>query len=210
MPGTGAVFSSDGSQTNSRTLVPSAAAARATSARPESVASISAPACLRMKAASSGLSMKLIGTSTAPSRASAKRKPAKAWRIARQDGDPRTFADAARGKAGGQAIAQRSEFRVAPGGVAADDGGLVGKALGAAMQQIRQRLAAKRGVHVISPQCFYAVDYAQVIRPSARRLPWPRIAVRRTASRSLSSGRPLRAGPVGSPDVAIFVTFPLT
>ena len=74
MPGAGAVFSSDGSQTNSRTLVPSAAAARATSARPVSVASISAPACLRMKAASSGLSMKLIGTSTAPSRASANRK----------------------------------------------------------------------------------------------------------------------------------------
>ena len=66
------------------------------------------------------------------------------------------------------------EFRVAPGGVAADDRGLVGKALGAAMQQIRQRLAAKRGVHVIPPQCFYGVDYAQVIRPSAGRLPWPR------------------------------------
>ena len=67
--------------------------------------------------------------------------------VARQDGDPGTLTNAARGKARGQAIAQRREFRVAPGGVAADDGGLVGKALGAAMQQIRQRLAAKRGVH---------------------------------------------------------------
>jgi hypothetical protein len=29
------------------------------------------------------------------------------------------------------------------------------------VQQIPQRLAAKRGVHVIPPQCFYAVDYAE-------------------------------------------------
>ena len=116
--------------------------------------------------------------------------------IARQDGDPRAFADAAGGKARGQAVAQRSEFRVAPGGVAADDGGLVGKALGAAMQQIRQRLAAKRGVHVISPQCFYAVDYAQdyaKCRPIAM------------AAHSRSKN-----GVASLAYVAAFVTFPLT
>jgi hypothetical protein len=99
IPGAGVVFSSEGSQTNSRTLVSSALAARATSARPESVASISAPACRSMKAASSA----------------------------------RAFADAARGKTRCEAIAHGVEGGVGPRRVAADDGRLVWKALGAPM-----------------------------------------------------------------------------
>ena len=71
MPSTGALSSSDGSHRNSLTCGASAAAFRATSAMPLSQASMRAPEWLRMKATSSGCSMKLIGTMTAPSRISA-------------------------------------------------------------------------------------------------------------------------------------------
>jgi hypothetical protein len=64
-------------------------------------------------------------------------------RITGEDRDSGAFGDAARRETRGQAIAQRVEHRVTPYRVAADDGGLVRKALGAAMQQIGQGLAAK-------------------------------------------------------------------
>ncbi len=68
MPSTGALSSSDGSHKNSVTFGASAAALRAASAMPLSQASMRAPEWLRMKPTSSGCSMKLIGTMTAPSR----------------------------------------------------------------------------------------------------------------------------------------------
>ena len=69
-PGTGMLSSSEGSQTWRTTEVSVLADIRS-SAKAESTHSVLAPECARMKRASSALSMKLIGTSTAPSRATA-------------------------------------------------------------------------------------------------------------------------------------------
>jgi hypothetical protein len=71
----------------------------------------------------------------------------KSVRIARQNSDSRALADAAPGETGGEALAHGVKFRVAPHRVAANDRRLVGKAPGAPVQQIPERLAAKRGVH---------------------------------------------------------------
>ncbi len=73
MPAAGSEAPSEGSQTKRSTLVSRATPARAASARPESVQRMRAPEFRRMKAISGGFSMKLMGTSTAPARATAKR-----------------------------------------------------------------------------------------------------------------------------------------
>ncbi|MGY3107787.1 hypothetical protein ACVWWR_003993 [Bradyrhizobium sp. LM3.2] len=73
--------SSPGSQINFSTAQSLALAARAGSTKSGPAASTFAPELFRMKLISSGLSMKLIGTSTAPIRATANRSAAKACEL---------------------------------------------------------------------------------------------------------------------------------
>ena len=70
-----------------------------------------APAWRRMYAASSAFSMKLIGTSTAPMRAMRKAQRRERVRVARQDRDAVALADALRGQAGGDALADGMNSR---------------------------------------------------------------------------------------------------
>ena len=81
------------------------------------------------------------------------RKPqsCKGVRVARQNCDTSAFANPARAKAGGEAVAHGVEFCVAPYRIATNNGRLVRKAPGAPVQQIRECLAAKRGVHRALP-----------------------------------------------------------
>ena len=68
-------------------------------------------------------------------------------RVARQHCDARPLDDSATCQPGGNAVADGVELRIGPAGGAADDRGLVREAPGAAVQQVGQGLAAKRGVH---------------------------------------------------------------
>ena len=188
MSAAAALSSSDGSQISSRTLVSSAAAARATSARPVSVASIRRRR-VEDEGGFLGLEHEIDRHQHGAEPRQRKPQRRKGVRIARQDGDAGALADAARGKPRREAVAHRIELGVAPPRLAANDRGLVGKTLGGAAQQIGKRLAAKRCVHEVLPRLFPWPGSLFVLSrlwPTPGRLPmrWKRDANRKSTSKS--------------------------
>ena len=91
---------------NSRTLVPSAAAARATSARPTVGGQHFGAGVLEDEGRLLRFEHEIDRHQHGAEPRQRKAQAGEGVAVARQDGDPRTLADAARGKAGGQAIAQ--------------------------------------------------------------------------------------------------------
>ena len=107
----------------------------------------------RMKLISSGLSMKLIGTSTAPIRAERKAQGGKGVRIAREHRDAIALADAEPEQTAAEPIADRVHLGKGPAHVAADHGQLVRIALRGAAQEIADRVLPRfrDGQAAISP-----------------------------------------------------------
>ncbi len=116
----------------------------------ESVASSRAPACRRMNAASSAFSMKLIGTSTAPSRAIAKRIAAKACELRASMATRSPLPTPSRREPRREPQDDVVKLRVSPARLAADDRDLLRRARRAAPHEVVKGLAAGDGRHGVS------------------------------------------------------------